>query len=45
MSRAKTYVIHAESRAADALAGSIDTELGWSIAVARDGETVALGPR
>lgn len=41
----QTYVVHAESRAADALAGSIHSELGWSVAVARDGETVGLGPR
>ena len=39
---AQTYVVHAEARAAAALAGSIHRELGWSVAAARDGETVAI---
>jgi metallo-beta-lactamase family protein len=42
---ARTYVVHAEARAADALAGTIHAELGWSVAVARDGEEVRIAPR
>lgn len=41
----RTYVVHAEGRAADALAGSIHAELGWAVSVARDGETVPLARR
>ncbi len=39
----RTYVVHAEGPAAAALAGSIHAELGWSVAVAHDGETVPVG--
>jgi metallo-beta-lactamase family protein len=41
----KTYVVHAEARAAEALAATIHSELAWSVAVARDGEEVRVGPR
>jgi metallo-beta-lactamase family protein len=42
---AQTYVVHAEARAADALAATIHAELGWSVGVARDGEAVPIPPR
>lgn len=37
-----TYVVHGEPAASEALAAAIGRELGWSVSVARDGETVAL---
>lgn len=41
----KTYVVHAEARAAAALAATIHADLGWSVVVARDGEEVPIAPR
>ena len=38
----QTYVVHAESRAADSLAATIRTELGWTVSVACDRETEPL---
>jgi metallo-beta-lactamase family protein len=38
----QTYVVHGEPPAADALASAIRTRLGWRVAVAEDGATVAL---
>jgi metallo-beta-lactamase family protein len=42
---ARTYVVHAEEKAAEALAKLIRAELGWSAAIAGDGETVPLETR
>jgi len=39
----RTYLVHAEASAAEALQGVIGTELGWSVRPAKDGETVPLG--
>jgi metallo-beta-lactamase family protein len=41
---ARTYVVHAESSAATALARTIERDLGWPAAVAADGETVPVVP-
>jgi metallo-beta-lactamase family protein len=38
----RTYLVHAESAAADTLQGVIASELGWSVRPAADGETVPL---
>jgi len=38
----KTYVIHGEPHAAEALAGGIRADLRWNVEVARDGGTVSL---
>jgi metallo-beta-lactamase family protein len=38
----QTYVVHAEDHAASALAELVHRELGWPVAVARDGEVVPL---
>jgi metallo-beta-lactamase family protein len=37
-----TWVIHGEPAAAGALAAAIERELGWTVSVAADGETVEL---
>jgi metallo-beta-lactamase family protein len=37
-----TYVVHAERPGADALRDAIATDLGWKVAVAEDGQRVAL---
>jgi metallo-beta-lactamase family protein len=39
---ARTYVVHAEPRPAETLAASIRAELGWTVAVAGDGELVPI---
>ncbi len=39
---AMTYVVHGEAGAASALATAITEELGWAVAVAADGQRVAL---
>jgi metallo-beta-lactamase family protein len=39
----RTYLVHAEATAAEALQGIISRELGWSVRPAEDGETVPLG--
>jgi metallo-beta-lactamase family protein len=38
----KTWVVHGEPAAADALAGAIREQLGWEVGVAGDGATVRL---
>jgi metallo-beta-lactamase family protein len=40
----QTWVVHGEPAPADALAAAIRDRLGWTAAVARDGETVPLVP-
>ncbi|MBN1207435.1 MAG: MBL fold metallo-hydrolase [Myxococcaceae bacterium] len=39
----KTYVVHGEPQAAEALAKAVREELGWAVEVAADGATVSLG--
>jgi metallo-beta-lactamase family protein len=39
----RTYLVHAEAAAADALQEIVASRLGWSVRPARDGETVPLG--
>ena len=38
----QTYVVHGEPAAADSLATALERELGWTVRVAADGETVEL---
>jgi metallo-beta-lactamase family protein len=38
----RTYLVHAEAAAAEALQGIVENELGWSVRPAKDGETVPL---
>lgn len=38
----QTYVVHGEAPAAEALANTLRTRLGWRTEVARDGQTVSL---
>lgn len=42
---AHTYLVHGEPESSTALAGTLQRRLGWSVSVARDGETVELSPR
>ena len=37
-----TYVVHGEAEAAEALRDAIVSRLGWSAAVAQDGQRVTL---
>jgi len=38
----RTYVVHGEPDASEALARRITRDLGWPVRVPRDGETVSL---
>lgn len=38
----KTFVVHAEPRAAESLTRFLRAELGWEVNIARDGESVSL---
>lgn len=41
----KIFLVHGESGPAKALQATIHDRLGWSVSVAKDGETVALGKK